>query len=216
MRKFPTFIFDLDGVITNTEKYHYQAWKIICNDLGYNLTKEQNEELKGVSRNKCLLKILQWTNLKISQSKFESLLNKKNKIYLEKISKLNSSNIIDGVQDFIKNAKEQNHSVALYSSSKNAKFILNKLNLHGFFDAIVDGNSVRASKPDPEGFIIASKLTNSNPSNCVVFEDSEAGIIAGNEINMTTVGIGNSIKLNVSSKVFKNFQEIKFKDFQIC
>jgi len=135
---------------------------------------------------------------------------------LEKISKLNSSNIIDGVQDFIKNAKEQNHSVALYSSSKNAKFILNKLNLHGFFDAIVDGNSVRASKPDPEGFIIASKLTNSDPSNCVVFEDSEAGIIAGNEINMTTVGIGNSIKLNVASKVFKNFQEIKFKDFQIC
>ena len=76
MRKFPTFIFDLDGVITNTEKYHYQAWKIICNDLGYNLTKEQNEELKGVSRNKCLLKILQWANLKISQSKFEALLNK--------------------------------------------------------------------------------------------------------------------------------------------
>jgi beta-phosphoglucomutase len=99
MRKFPTFIFDLDGVITNTEKYHFQAWKIICNDLGYNLTKEQNEELKGVSRNKCLLKILQWTNLKISQSKFEVLLNKKNKIYLEKISKLNSSNIIDGVKD---------------------------------------------------------------------------------------------------------------------
>ena len=79
MRKFPTFIFDLDGVITNTEKYHYQAWKIICNDLGYNLTKEQNEELKGVSRNKCLLKILQWTNLKISQNKFETLLDKKNR-----------------------------------------------------------------------------------------------------------------------------------------
>jgi len=77
MRKFPTFIFDLDGVITNTEKYHYQAWKIICNDLGFNLTKEQNEELKGVSRNKCLLKILQWTNLNISQSKFEALLYKK-------------------------------------------------------------------------------------------------------------------------------------------
>ena len=94
MRKFPTFIFDLDGVITNTEKYHFQAWKIICNDLGYNLTKEQNEELKGVSRNKCLLKILQWTNLKISQSKFEALLNKKNKIYFNYNTILSNSTII--------------------------------------------------------------------------------------------------------------------------
>ncbi|MFL2639665.1 MAG: beta-phosphoglucomutase [Flavobacteriaceae bacterium] len=216
MKKFPTFIFDLDGVITNTEKHHYQAWKIICNDLGYDLTKEKNEQLKGVSRDKCLLKILKWTNLKISQSKFEDLLNKKNKIYLEMMSKLNSSNIINGVHDFILNAKEQNHSVALYSSSKNAKFILNKLKLHQFFDAIVDGNSVKASKPDPEGFIIASRLTNSDPINCVVFEDSEAGIIAGNKIKMTTIGIGNSEKLNIANKVYKNFKEIKFKDFQIC
>ena len=88
--------------------------------------------------------------------------------------------------------------------------------MHSFFDAIVDGNSVKFSKPDPEGFSLAAKLTKSNPENCVVFEDSEAGIIAGNEINMTTVGIGNSIKLNVANKVFKNFQEIKYKDFQIC
>jgi beta-phosphoglucomutase len=118
MRKFPTFIFDLDGVITNTEKYHYQAWKIICNDLGYNLTKEQNEELKGVSRNKCLLKILQWTNLKISQSKFEVLLNKKNKIYLEKISKLNSSNIIDGVKIYKKCKRTKSFSCIIFFKQK--------------------------------------------------------------------------------------------------
>jgi beta-phosphoglucomutase len=110
--------------------------------------------------------------------------------------------------------KKQKHLIALYSSSKNAKFILNKLNLHPYFDAVVDGNSVKASKPDPEGFILASKLTNSNPENCVVFEDSEAGILAGNKINMTTIGIGVSSKLNIANKVYEKFDEINLKEFQ--
>ena len=214
MRTFPTFIFDLDGVITNTEDYHFDAWKSICMKLNYDLSLEKNEELKGVSRSECLDKILKWANLSLDSKEFNKLLHTKNELYLKKISNINSSNIINGVYDFIQNAKQEKHSIALYSSSKNAKFILNKLNLYSYFDAIVDGNSVKASKPDPEGFILASKLTKSNPEDCVVFEDSEAGIIAGNKINMTTIGIGISNKLNIANKVYKNFDEINLKEFQ--
>ena len=214
MRTLPTFIFDLDGVITNTEDYHFDAWKSICMKLNYDLSLEKNEELKGVSRTECLDKILKWANLSLDSKEFNKLLNTKNELYLKKISNINSSNIINGVYDFIQNAKQEKHSIALYSSSKNAKFILNKLNLYSYFDAIVDGNSVKASKPDPEGFILASKLTKSNPEDCVVFEDSEAGIIAGNKINMTTIGIGISNKLNIANKVYKNFDEINLKEFE--
>ena len=214
MRTLPTFIFDLDGVITNTEDYHFDAWKSICMNLNYDLSLEKNEELKGVSRSECLDKILKWANLSLDSKEFNKLLHTKNELYLKKISNINSSNIINGVYDFIQNAKQEKHSIALYSSSKNAKFILNKLNLYSYFDAIVDGNSVKASKPDPEGFILASKLTKSNPEDCVVFEDSEAGIIAGNKINMTTIGIGISNKLNIANKVYKNFDEINLKEFQ--
>ena len=213
MKTLPTFIFDLDGVITNTEDYHFDAWKSICIKLNYDLSPEKNEELKGVSRSECLDKILKWANLSLDSKEFKKLLNTKNELYLKKISNINSSNIINGVYDFIQNAKQEKHSIALYSSSKNAKFILNKLNLYSYFDAIVDGNSVKASKPDPEGFILASKLTKSNPEDCVVFEDSEAGIIAGNKINMTTIGIGISNKLNIANKVYKNFDEINLKEF---
>ena len=214
MNNMPTFIFDLDGVITNTEDYHFDAWKSICFSLNYDLSAEKNEELKGVSRSECLDKILKWANLNISSKEFNEILEKKNNLYLNKISNIDSSNIIKGVYDFIENAKKHNHLIALYSSSKNAKFILKKLNLYSYFDAIVDGNSVKASKPDPEGFILASKLTNSNPKNCVVFEDSEAGIIAGNKINMTTIGIGKSSKLRIANKVFEKFEEINLNDFK--
>lgn len=213
MKTLPTFIFDLDGVITNTEDYHFDAWKSICIKLNYDLSPEKNEELKGVSRSECLEKILKWANQSLDSKEFKKLLNTKNELYLKKISNIDSSNIIEGVDDFIKKAKHRNHTIALYSSSKNAKFILRKLNLYSYFDAIVDGNSVKASKPDPEGFILASKLTKSNPEDCVVFEDSEAGIIAGNKINMTTIGIGVSNKLEIVDKVYKRFEEIKLKEF---
>ena len=216
MKKIPTFIFDLDGVITNTENYHFQAWKDICEILKFDLNSELNEELKGVSRDKCLKKILGWAGLDLSIKRFNELLDKKNNIYLDKISKINSSNIINGVSDFIINAKKHNHSIALYSTSKNANLILNKLNISSYFDAIVDGNSIKISKPDPEGFELAAKLTQSAHENCVVFEDSEAGIIAGNKLKMMTIGIGKSKKLSIANKVYKEFNEIKFQDFQRC
>jgi|TARA_B110000305_G_scaffold9749_1_gene9478 beta-phosphoglucomutase len=212
--KFPTFIFDLDGVITNTEEFHFLAWKIISAEFNYHLTLEKNEELKGVSRSMCLDKILKWANTSIDSLKYNDILERKNKLYLDLISKLNSNNILGNVYDFIVHAKKENHVIALYSSSKNAKHILNKLGLTHFFDVIVDGNSVKKSKPDPEGFIMASELTNTKPEDCVVFEDSSAGIKAGNAINMFTVGIGKSKELKIANQVYSGFNEIKLKMFQ--
>jgi len=212
MYKLPTFIFDLDGVITDTGNQHFESWKKVCKSINYNLTYKKNRELKGVSRIKSLKKIENWADLKFTKQKFNELLIQKNKIYLEKISKINNSDIIDGVYDFITNAKKHNHLIALYSSSKNANFILEKLKIKTLFDAIVDGNNVKKSKPDPEGFLIAAKLTNTNPLDCVVFEDSQAGITAANLVNMKTIGIGKLNELKDANRVYEKFNQINLQE----
>ena len=212
MYKLPTFIFDLDGVITDTGNQHFESWKKVCKSLNYNLTHKKNRELKGVSRIKSLKKIGNWADLKFTKQKFNELLIQKNKIYLEKISQINNSDIIDGVYDFITNAKKHNHLIALYSSSKNANFILEKLKIKTLFDAIVDGNNVKKSKPDPEGFLIAAELTNTNPLDCVVFEDSQAGITAANLVNMKTIGIGKLNELKDANRVYEKFNQINLQE----
>tara|TARA_B100000963_G_scaffold108405_1_gene94261 strand:- start:1513 stop:2166 length:654 start_codon:yes stop_codon:yes gene_type:complete len=212
MYKLPTFIFDLDGVITDTGNQHFESWKKVCKSINYNLTYKKNRELKGVSRIKSLKKIGNWADLKFTKQKFNELLIQKNKIYLEKISKINNSDIIDGVYDFITNAKKHNHLIALYSSSKNANFILEKLKIKTLFDAIVDGNNVKKSKPDPEGFLIAAELTNTNPLDCVVFEDSQAGITAANLVNMKTIGIGKLNELKDANRVYEKFNQINLQE----
>lgn len=212
MYKLPTFIFDLDGVITDTGNQHFESWKKVCKSLNYNLTYKKNRELKGVSRIKSLKKIGNWADLKFTKQKFNELLIQKNKIYLEKISQINNSDIIDGVYDFITNAKKHNHLIALYSSSKNANFILEKLKIKTLFDAIVDGNNVKKSKPNPEGFLLAAELTNTNPLDCVVFEDSQAGITAANLVNMKTIGIGKLNELKEANRVYEKFNQINLHD----
>ena len=206
-------LFDLDGVLVTTEHNHFLAWQRCAHSLDIPFTENENELLKGVSRVDSLKKILELGNKTISSVEFEALLTSKNDFYLESIQALSSKDLLPGVAALLQEAKNHGILLGVGSSSKNAKFILRKLNLYSYFDAIVDGNSVKASKPDPEGFILASKLTKSNPEDCVVFEDSEAGIIAGNKINMTTIGIGVSNKLEIADKVYKRFEEIKLKEF---
>ena len=195
----PTFIFDLDGVITKTENYHFLAWKETCKEFGYNLSVSKNEKLKGVGRKESLEKIIKWSNITLKPEEFEYILIKKNNLYLENISQINSQNILVGVQEFLINAKKENHLIALYSASKNAKHILNKLEIFGFFDVIIDGNDVINSKPHPE--------------NCVVFEDSIAGVEGANSINMYTIGIGDKNTLKNANKVYQNFNQFSLKEF---
>ena len=206
------FIFDLDGVITETSEYHFLAWKTVCKKIGYNLTRKKNEELKGVNRNKCLDMIMEWGNIRLSEKEIESLLEAKNKIYKDYIKDLNENDVCEGVLNFINDAIKNNIKIALYSASRNAKRILCQLKIIDLFTVIIDGNNVSNAKPDPEGFKIAADLAKTNTKDCVVFEDSISGIEGANKLNMYTVGIGSRDVLKNADVVYKGFKNLKIKD----
>jgi len=206
------FIFDLDGVITETSEYHYMAWKTVCKKIGYDLTRKKNEELKGVNRKKCLDMIMEWGNIRLSEKEIESLLEAKNNIYKDYIKDLNENDVCEGVLNFINDAIKNNIKIALYSASRNAKRILCQLKIIDLFTVIIDGNNVSNAKPDPEGFKIAADLTKTNTKDCVVFEDSISGIEGANKLNMYTVGIGSRDVLKNADVVYKGFKNLKIKD----
>ena len=205
------FIFDLDGVIVDTAKYHYLAWKELANSLGIDFTEKENEQLKGVSRVRSLEKILSWGNKTLPQDEFTRLMATKNDEYLSYINKMNESELLPEVKDrliFIKNKKQ---GIALGSASKNARYIIEKVDVKDMFDAVVDGTDVSKAKPDPEVFLIAAKLLNIEPENCIVFEDSVAGVQAANTAKMISIGIGSEEVLGEADYVFKDFTEISEK-----
>lgn len=206
------FIFDLDGVITETSEYHFLAWKTVCKKIGYDLTRKKNEELKGVNRNKCLDLIMEWGKIRLSEKEIESLLEAKNNIYKNYIKDLNENDVCEGVLNFINDAIKNNIKIALYSASRNAKRILCQLKIIDLFTVIIDGNNVSNAKPDPEGFKIAADLTKTNTKDCVVFEDSISGIEGANKLNMYTVGIGSRDVLKNADVVYKGFKNLKIKD----
>ncbi len=184
------FIFELDGVIVDTAHFHFLAWKKTASELGLELTIEMNEQLKGVSRIDSLKKILNWAGKEISQDHFDRLTTEKNQDYLQYVEKMTEKDILPGVEPFIREIKSKGFPVALGSASKNAPKILDKIGLLSLFDTIVDGNSVKKAKPDPEVFLIAAKNLGVDPQECVVFEDSEAGVSAANTADMVSIGLG--------------------------
>lgn len=206
------FIFDLDGVIVDTAKYHYLAWKKLANGLGFEFTKEQNELFKGVSRKRCLEILLKIGNVEASQEQFDRWMVEKNEDYLAYIEQMDSKEILPDVPRVLKFLKERNIPIALGSASKNAKPILEKVKLLPYFDSIVDGNSVTKAKPDPEVFLIAAKNLRVNPKYSIVFEDAVAGIQAANAASMISIGIGDSDILHEASYNFNDFTEIS-EDF---
>ena len=202
------FIFDLDGVIVDTAKYHYLAWKKLANELGFEFTIEQNELFKGVSRKRCLEILLEIGDIKATQKQFDTWMVEKNEDYLAYIDKMDESEILPDVPKILKFLKENNIQIALGSASKNAIPILEKVKLLGYFDFIVDGNSVTKAKPDPEVFLIAAKNMKIDPENCIVFEDALAGIEAANNAKMTSIGIGEAKVLSEADYNFNDFTEI--------
>jgi len=206
------FIFDLDGVIVDTAKYHFLAWQQLAKGLGINFTEEENEQLKGVSRVRSLEKILTWGNKTISQELFNDLMGKKNEEYLGYIAEMDESEILPDVPKVLKFLKENKQPISLGSASKNARTILERVHIMSDFDAIVDGNDVTKAKPDPEVFLIAAKEINMKPENCIVFEDSVAGVEAANTANMISIGIGSKTVLGHADYVFNDFTEIS-EDF---
>ena len=203
------FIFDLDGVIVDTAKYHYLAWKKIATALDIEFTHEHNELLKGVSRVRSLDIILELGKVEASQEDKDRLLIEKNEEYLSYLVDMNESEILPGVLPVLQFLKEKNQPIALGSASKNARPILEKTGILHYFDAIVDGNDVSNAKPDPEVFLIAAKLLKTDPKDAIVFEDSVAGIQAANIGNMVSIGIGEKSILEEAQYIFKDFTQIE-------
>ncbi|SEL87589.1 beta-phosphoglucomutase [Aquimarina amphilecti] len=203
------FIFDLDGVIVDTAKYHFLAWQNLANGLDISFSEEQNEQLKGVSRVRSLEKILEWGNKTISEQEFTALMAKKNEEYLNYIETMDTSEVLPDVPRVLDYLLTKDQAVALGSASKNARIILDKVLLKEKFQAIVDGTNVSKAKPDPEVFLIGAQKLGIEPENCVVFEDSVAGIQAANTANMVSIGIGDPKVLHEADYIFKDFTEIK-------
>jgi beta-phosphoglucomutase len=188
--KIEACIFDLDGVIVDTARYHFLAWKRLADDLGINFTEKDNERLKGVSRMASLEIILELGHRKLDDAKKEEFTGLKNRWYVDYINRMTPAEILPGVLDFIRELKSARIPFAVGSASKNTPLILEKVNLKNIFDAIADGNNVKKAKPDPEVFLTAAGLMGVKPESCVVFEDAVAGVQAALNAGMRCVGIG--------------------------
>ncbi len=202
------FIFDLDGVIVDTAKYHYLAWKNLAEELGFEFTKEQNELFKGVSRKRCLEILLDIGKVSATQTQFDTWMVEKNVDYLKYIENMDASEILPDVPKVLEFLKKKAQPIALGSASKNARPILEKVALLPYFDAIVDGNNVTKAKPDPEVFLIAAEKLGVSPENCIVFEDAVAGIQAANAGGMISVGIGDASVLSEATYNFNDFTSL--------
>ncbi len=205
------FIFDLDGVIVDTAKYHFLAWRKLANTVGVDFSEEQNEQLKGISRVKSLEKILDWGGITLSEDKFMELMAKKNHDYLKYVDAMDASETLPDIPKILNYLQSIEQPIALGSASKNARTILKKVHLFEAFDAIVDGTDVTKAKPDPEVFLNAAKLLGITPEECIVFEDSVAGVQAANAANMISIGIGSKEVLHEADFVFTDFTEISAK-----
>lgn len=201
-------IFDLDGVIVDTARYHYMAWERLAEKLGIHFTYTDNERLKGVSRMASLDIILELGGLKLSGSEKEELAAQKNQWYVEYISKMTPEEILPGTLDFITELKRNKIKIALGSASKNTPLILDRVGINNLFDAIADGNNVTKAKPDPEVFVRAAEMAGVEPSRCVVFEDAIAGVEAARNAGMICIGIGDPNVLIDAHMVIKGLNEM--------
>ncbi len=204
-------IFDLDGVITDTSEFHYLAWKRLADEEGIPFDRHKNDALRGVSRYESLQKILDGRSLPDEQ--LRSLMERKNNYYLEYLEHLNEDNLLPGILDFIEDARQQDVKLAIGSASKNTRLVLEKLKIADLFDAVSDGFSVTRVKPAPDLFFHAAQQLYVKPTNCVVFEDAQAGIKAALDGNFWAVGIGPGVRLVGAHLVMDGFAGISWKKF---
>ena len=209
------FLFDLDGVIVETAIFHYQAWRKMANDLGFDISEEFNEGLKGISRMDSLNLILEHGNIALTESEKMNWATKKNEHYLTLVSKMTANDILPGVKEFFTQIKQTDIKIALGSVSKNAKLILEGVGLINEFDAIIDGTKITKGKPDPEVFLKGAVELGLSPEECLVFEDAVAGVEAGKNAGMMVVGIGKTEVLTKADIVFSSFEKIDLKQLLI-
>ena len=208
------FAFDLDGVITDTAKFHYVAWKELADSIGITIDLHINEQLKGISRMDSLERILAYGGKEndYTAEQKEEMAADKNANYVKLLDDLSPADLLPGVKAFLDAAKEMNVPCSLASASKNAPFILKKLGVYDYFDAIVDPATLKKGKPDPEIFVRAAELIHIDPSEAVGFEDAQAGIEGIKGAGMYAVGVEGNEPLTEADMTIKSFEELNVSD----
>jgi len=200
-------LFDLDGVIVDTAVYHFQAWRRLANELGFDFTEHQNEQLKGISRMESLELILNWGGVTLTAEEKEAWATKKNQWYLDLVMQMTPNEVLPGVPEFLKSLRANGIKIALGSASKNSKLILERIQMLDYFDARIDGNNITKGKPDPQVFLMGAEATGAQPSECVVFEDAVAGVQAAKAGGMKAIGIGSADILTEADIVIATFED---------
>ena len=211
---FKACIFDLDGVIVDTAKYHYLAWRRLARELGFDFSPEHNEQLKGVSRMKSLEILLEIGEKQLSEEeKFEAA-GRKNSWYVDYITTLTPDEVLPGAKKFLEDVKRNKIKTAIGSASKNAGLILQRLDMKDFFDVVIDGTKVTRAKPDPEIFLAAARDLDVKPEEAIVFEDAQAGVEAAHNGGMKCVGIGDPDLLEKADIIIKGFENTSWKNIR--
>ncbi len=208
--KIEAFIFDLDGVLTDTAEYHYLAWKRLCEEEGLYFHRQINEKLRGVSRRKSLEIIL--GERKVHEKTMEEMMARKNRYYQQSIKKISKEDLLPGAEDILRQLKNKHIKLALGSSSKNARPVIARLEIEDYFDVVADGNSVERSKPAPDLFLYAAEKLGVSPSCCAVVEDAEAGIEAALTAGMLAVGIGPPDRVGKSHIYYPRISDLRIDD----
>lgn len=209
MSEIRGFIFDLDGVLVDTAKFHYLAWKRLAVEaFGFELTEELNEQFKGVNRIACMKLLCQWTGVKLSDEDFIAMTDRKNGWYVEYVEQMTPDDVLPGALEFVKGCRAAGLRCAIGSASKNCSLVLDRTGLRPLFDAVSDGTVVTRAKPDPEVFLTAASMLGLSPSECVVFEDAQAGIDAAKAGGMRVVGISSPTALAGFDTAYESLGEI--------
>ncbi|MCK0472785.1 beta-phosphoglucomutase [Halalkalibacter sp. APA_J-10(15)] len=208
MPKVKAVIFDLDGVLISTDHYHYEAWKKVTNNLNIAFDEQVNHRLRGVSRLESLNIILEQEDVQLSESEKQLLAEEKNRYYVQSLQKLNKEIVDQRVIVTLTKLKERGFKLAIGSSSKNAQYILDRLKLTSFFDAISDGNNITQSKPNPEVFLKAAEYIVEDPGNCIVIEDALTGVRAAKSAGMACVAIGHAALTDEADYQIETIDEI--------
>jgi len=206
-----TCIFDLDGVIVDTAKYHFLAWRKLAAELGITITEKENERLKGVGRMESLNIILSMGGIQITEDEKKKLTAKKNEWFVGYVQGMEQNEIFSGVKELLGELRNNSIRVALASSSKNAKTVINKLGIAEWFEVVVDGTMITNSKPDPEIFLTAAGRLHVAPESCIVVEDAEAGVEAAKSAGMKCIGIGSQQQLHRADKVVDHIEKVNLE-----
>ncbi len=201
-------LFDLDGVLVDTAKYHFQAWQRLALTLGIDFTERDNEALKGVSRMRSLDILLGPGGVRCSESEKYKLAEMKNGWYVESLRAIDSGALLPGAVEYLDFLRIKGFGIALGSASKNARFILKRLGIEDKFDGIIDGNCVEKVKPDPEVFVKGAELLSLRNSECMVFEDSLAGIQAAKNCGMYAIAVGSPDVLSGADRYITSLRDM--------